>query len=355
MKGVVSIVRTSDERQEVSRARIERDQRGLETRDTETAQTVPHGSLCGILHFRHERRLHLPVRRVVVSDEIPELLPQEFLGVAMPAGRGGCCRPHAQPLPTRGLFLRRGDLPLLAHAPQHDEASSPRVLEPVPGGIRGRRSNDAGQQRCLAQRQVGRRLAEGAPRHRLDAVDAAAEVNAVHVELENLPLRKEDLEHQRQYRLLGFPAVGAAVGQEQRARQLLRDRAATLSHVAPDVVNDRSGQADGIDSRMQVVAVILDGDDRVLERGGNPVERHVLSLFVEAKPGTVVGVVEHRVADATIELVDGPGVAERPQSRHRDARNGNGCGSNKQPAPDGSSDELLQQDWTAMPLHTRIS
>ena len=63
---------------------------------------------------------------------------------------------------------------------------------------------------------------------------------------------------------------------------------------------------------MQVEAMILDRDDGVLEGGRDPVERDVLPLLVEPEPRPVVGVVEHRVADAAIELVDGPGVADRP-------------------------------------------
>ena len=64
---------------------------------------------------------------------------------------------------------------------------------------------------------------------------------------------------------------------------------------------------------MQVVAVILHRDDGVLEEGGNLVGLDILPLLVEPEPRAVVGVVEHGVANSAIQLVNGPGVADRPE------------------------------------------
>ena len=82
---------------------------------------------------------------------------------------------------------------------------------------------------------------------------------------------------------------------------------------------------------MQVVAVILDRDDRVLEVGGNRFERHVAALFVEPEPGPPGGVVEHGVADAAIQLVDRPGVPARPHDRHHHGRDDDAAADGQEP------------------------
>ena len=55
---------------------------------------------------------------------------------------------------------------------------------------------------------------------------------------------------------------------------------------------------------MVVEAAILDGDDGVLQVGGDLVERDVVPLLVEPEPRLAVGAVEHRVADAARQPVD---------------------------------------------------
>ena len=64
--------------------------------------------------------------------------------------------------------------------------------------------------------------------HRLDAVDAGAEIDAIQVELEDLVLGELRFEEQRDAGLLDLAAVGPDVRQEQRSRELLRQRAAAF-------------------------------------------------------------------------------------------------------------------------------
>ena len=73
---------------------------------------------------------------------------------------------------------------------------------------------------------------------------------------------------------------------------------------------------------MVVVAVILDGDDRVFQVGGNLGQRDVAALLVEPEPVPAVAVEEHRVADAAIQLVNGPAVARRPGDGHQAGNDG---------------------------------
>ena len=132
--------------------------------------------------------LHLPVGRVVAAVDVAELLSQKFLRVAVPRARHRRQRLDLNPLGARRLLLRRGDLLLLAHPLQHDEAAATRGVEVRPRRVGRRRADDAGDQRGLAERELRRRLAEHLLRHRLDAVDAAAQVDAIEIELQDLAL-----------------------------------------------------------------------------------------------------------------------------------------------------------------------
>jgi hypothetical protein len=59
--------------------------------------------------------------------------------------------------------------------------------------------------------------------------------------------------------------------------------------------------------------VVLDGDDRVAEMGGDPGERDVAPLLVHAEPGAAPRVQENRIADAAFQSVDRNGLPDRPE------------------------------------------
>ena len=122
--------------------------------------------------------------------------------------------------------------------------------------------------RRLRKRDRARRLAEQVLRHRLDAVHARAQIDAIQIELENLPLGELRLDEERDAAFLDLAAERLDVREEERARELLRQRAAAFhSPSAAQIANDRAPHADRIDSGMEVEAPILDGDDRVLQIG----------------------------------------------------------------------------------------
>ena len=154
-------------------------------------------ALGGILHRRQKGGVHLPVGRVVAAELVAELLAQELL---RPAGARVVrlpvrldLRPHA----PRRVFLRGGDEALLAHLRQHDVAALERAVVVRPRRQRRRRADQPGDERRLRQRDRLRRLAEQMLRHRLDAVDAGAEIDAIQIELENLLLGELRLDQQR--------------------------------------------------------------------------------------------------------------------------------------------------------------
>ena len=208
-----------------------------------------------------------------------------------------------------------GDEPLRAHLREHEVAALERAVVVRPRRQRRRRANQPGDERRLRQRERPRRLAEQMLRHRLDAVDARAQIDAVQIELEDLLLGQLRFDQQRDAAFLDLAAEGPDVGEEQRARELLRQRAAAFDPAAAaDVAHDRAPEADRIDAGMMVEAAILDGDDGVLQVGRDLVERDVVPLLVEAEPRLAVRAVEHRVADAARQPMHRDGVARQPDA-----------------------------------------
>src|SRR3954468_9129464 len=102
------------------------------------------------------------------------------------------------------------------------------AVEVGPWGQRRRRTREAGNQRALGEVQRFRRAIEQMSRHRFDTVDAATEVDAIQIQLENLLLGQRRIDHQGKSRLANLASVGFLVREEQRARELLCQRAAAL-------------------------------------------------------------------------------------------------------------------------------
>ena len=81
-------------------------------------------------------------------------------------------------------------------------------------------------------------------------------------------------------------------------------------------------------------AMILDGDERVLEVKRDVGERDVPPVLVHAEPPAAVGGEKPGVADAAAKLVDRPGLTQRP--RQRDG------GQDHQGAEDDRGDPIAQ-------------
>ena len=87
-------------------------------------------------------------------------------------------------------------------------------------------------------------------RGRVDPVGAAAEIDAVEIELEDLILAELALEREREDALLDLADEGPVVGQEDVARELLGDGRAALAPVAGAQPNlDGARDSDRIDAR----------------------------------------------------------------------------------------------------------
>ena len=133
-----------------------------------------------------------------------------------------------------------------------------------------------------------------------------------------------------------LPQVAPPVRQEERARQLLGDGAAALDRPRRARIAD-DGASDGnrVDARMAEEAMVLDGDEGVLEMRRDGGDRHVVPLLVEPEPGTAVGGVEPGVADTAGQLVDGIALFAEP-SRGETGHGDDGVEQQPGPAPVGA-------------------
>jgi hypothetical protein len=146
-------------------------------------------------------------------------------------------------------------------------------------------------------------------RHRLHTVDTGAEIDAIQIELEDLRLRELRLDQQSDARFPQLAAVALDVGQEERPRQLLRQRAGPFG-AAPllDIADDGARQADRVDAGMAVKPAVFHRDDGVLQVRGNLAKRDVVALLVEPEPGLAVRAVEDGVADPPRQPVHDDGI-----------------------------------------------
>jgi hypothetical protein len=300
----------------VARLRVERDQRRLESLLAQPRQPLLHRLLRGELHGGEESRLHVPVRRVVVADLLAEGLPQVLLRVSrVRVGQVGGAR-HAHARRVGALLGGGADEPLLAHAGQHDLAARESAFFVRPGGKRRRRADEAGHDRGLEEAEVLGPLAVELPRHGLDAEGPRAEGHAVEVQLEDLVLGELLLDEHGQDGFLGLPPDRTLRGQEQRARELLRDRATALREpAAADVARDGAAQPDGVDAAVPIEAMVLDRDDRFAQGGRDLVQGDVAPVLVQREPGLAVAAVEDGVADPACQPMHGPGLLRGPAER----------------------------------------
>ena len=161
-----------------------------------------------------------------------------------------------------------------------------------------RRLDDAGDERRLREGDVAHVLAEVNLRRFGHAVQgkraAMAEIDVVQVELEDLVLGRLRLEDDRHEGFERLPSIGALagllfggqlLGEEEVARELLRDGAAAFDAARRgDVAKHRATERDWIDARVDEEAVVFDGDEGVLQMRRDGGNRHVVALFVEAEP-----------------------------------------------------------------------
>ncbi len=177
-----------------------------------------------------------------------------------------------------GVGLGGGDVPVLRHQVEHLGLTVAGGVEVGQRIVDGGRLQQSGEQRALAQREIGRGLAEIGLRRRLDAVGEVAEIGLVEVERQHVGFAVGVLQPNGEDRLAQLAAqraLGALFGIEQQiARDLLGDGAAPGDDFAAGQVDhEGAGDADHVDAGMAVEVGVLGADDRLLARQRDGVER----------------------------------------------------------------------------------
>ena len=284
------------------------------------------------------------VRAVLVHQQVVHVLDEVRLAHAREPLR----RAQAQAAGHRMLVLRQADVALVEHRRQHLVAALQRGGRVQARVVLGRRLGQAGDQRSLADVQLGAVLVEERLRGRLAAVGHAAVGDDVQIGVQDLRLRPVLGHLDRQPGLLDLAVERLRVGQVQVPGQLLLDRRRAL-HGMPrlDVVQERAGDALVVHAAVLVEALVLDvdggrlqpGRDLVPGDGGAVLQRRDLGQQVavavvdlRGDPGQV-GL--HRLqVDALQHVGDGHGRADAGRDehgRHPDAGDGQ-CGGRERAA-----------------------
>src|SRR5262245_63547605 len=129
----------------------------------------------------------------------------------------------------------------------------------MPVGIEVIRSlGQAGKKRALLDRELLRRLSEIAARGELDAPGAAAEIDGIEIELENLRLAERTLDPRRHDHLADLALVGEVFAHQQVLDDLLGDGGTALR--APggrEIADEGADQAALVNPLMLIETFIL--------------------------------------------------------------------------------------------------
>ena len=183
-----------------------------------------------------------------------------------------------------GRLLRRVGLVLL-HAAEH--IGEPLLRPPgMPVGIEiVRPLGQAGQQRPFLQRQLLRPLAEIAAGREFDPPGAAAEIDRVEVELENLRLAQRMLEPGGHDHLADLAVIGQVLAHQEVLHDLLGDgRAALRASGLREIADEGADQAALVDALVPVEALVFGRQERLL---------HVLGNVGEGNPFAPLVLLEH--------------------------------------------------------------
>ena len=190
------------------------------------------------------------------------------------------------------LFLI--DLPVLQHGVEHRIAPVRRGLRICLRIVIGRGLDHAGQQRRLLDVQVLRVDAPVIVGGGLDTVIAAAVVHEVQIAVEDVVLRLVLLHRDGklhffdlvQHALVGphgggrVPTVLGGLIDQQVIDVLLGDRRGALTRSGVhQVVQQRSSDAEGIDTAVVIEGVVLDGQLRIFHAVGDLVERYFRAVL----------------------------------------------------------------------------
>ena len=181
------------------------------------------------------------------------------------------------------LFLR--EYSILPHAAEN--IGQPFLGPPrMPVGIEIIRPlSQSGEKRALLDRELLRRFAEIGARSELDAPGAAAEIDKIEIELENLRLAERMFDSRRYDHLADLALIGQVFTHQQVLDDLLSDgRAALWAAGRGEVADEGANQAAFVDALMLIEASILGREKCLL---------HVLRDLRERHPHPPLVLLEH--------------------------------------------------------------
>ena len=197
------------------------------------------------------------------------------------------------------LFLR--DEVVVGHRREHRELALLRRRQVDERVVLGGRLRQPGEHARLGERQVvgvGLKIAVGGG---LDAIRLAAIEDGVQVHLEDLLLRVDAIELERQGRFfrLALERVVRVWSDEKLLDELLADRAAALLDAAMRVVGERRPH-DGtdVDAGVRVEGMVLDGDRGIDHVGRDVAEGNddaVIALVADVGKQVAAPVVDQHV------------------------------------------------------------
>ena len=140
------------------------------------------------------------------------------------------------------------------------------------------RLRQGGQERRLGDGQVVHRFVEVIERRRGDAIRPEAEVDLVHIELQDAILGKGAFDAEGQDRLLDLSAPRQLVGEQEVLCHLLGDgRGADRALRGADILDvdkRRAEDAQHIDARVDVEVLVLGGQERLHHAPWHRLDRH---------------------------------------------------------------------------------
>ena len=176
------------------------------------------------------------------------------------------CRPSGERAGLLGLLV--GDHAVRLHLAEDQVAAAQGLLRIEQRRIGDGALGQAGQQRGLGQVQIFGVLGEVELRCGLEAVHAAAEINLVAVEREDLLLGEGALDLDGEIGFLHLAGGGAIGGEKKIARQLHGQRGSALgAAVGAEIVPERAGDAEDVDAPVRFEVLVFDGDDGLAQDG----------------------------------------------------------------------------------------
>ena len=143
------------------------------------------------------------------------------------------------------------------------------------GAVVRRPLGQARQHGAFLQSQGGGRFAEVITRRQLDPPRAAAEIDRVEIEFQDLGLAQGALQPRRHNDLAHLALIGDVVADQQVLHDLLGDgRTALGSAGAREVRHHGANEAALVDALMLVKALVLGCDERLLDVDRNILQRH---------------------------------------------------------------------------------